>query len=193
MDHRGFGDGLPQARSERSRARSCRAGRRESRVDRRRLILEGTSGATLQRGDRLHDGRGHQVCGGANLTRTRGATSIDSRNPTQHRPHPGVRLLGAIAAIRSATNGALAWRRVEGMPQFMAHRSRPSAREVVIRWRAPACQRSWKLEARASRDATSLDLYAVEDCSGDEVTRRLVIEFYRTHDIDKFDSGFCCG
>lgn len=99
-----------------------------------------------------------------------------------------------IEAIRPATNlGPLAWQRVDGMPYVMDIARGASTHEVVLRWRAPACQRTWHLEARANSEATSLDLYPVEDCSGEEVTRRLVIRFYRVHDIDKFDSGFCCG
>ena len=163
----------------------------------RRLILEEDERAprySVETGYTMDDGT--RVWRAANLdSNARLATSIDLSEPDANTDLiQGFDYSAGIAAIRSATNvGPLAWQRVEGMPQFMDIAPGPSAREVVIRWRAPACQRSWKLEARASRDATSLDLYAVEDCSGDEVTRRLVIEFYRAHDIDKFNSGFCCG
>ena len=82
---------------------------------------------------------------------------------------------------------------VEGLYEVAPGRN---DREVVVRWRDPECATSYRLDVEDyGNGAIRLDPEPLGPaCQGDGVWRRLVIEFDRPVDIDRFRTGDpCCG
>lgn len=90
--------------------------------------------------------------------------------------------------------GSLDWQPVDGNPQYLEIARGRTSSEVVLRWTGLACVSAWDAKVHVYDASASVEIYATtEDCGVETVKRRLVIDFYRPVDIDKFNSGFCCG
>jgi hypothetical protein len=101
-----------------------------------------------------------------------------------------------IASVGSASGfGQLAWRPVPGNPQYLEIARGRSRTEVVLRWSGVACDATWRTNVRFFEDSVGIEFYPAsrDDCESNRVTRRVVVRFDEPIDLDRVNSGFCCG
>ena len=91
----------------------------------------------------------------------------------------------------------LDWQKPEGnATDYLDFARGRTSRELVLRWRSPStCDVPWDVTVRRSEEYGIYISPSIrgEGCSGETVTRRIVIEFEDPVDMDRIQGPSCCG